>query len=106
MDSTDWFRLPVSAAARIVGQYNDLVVSAVAAALREAEVAGFLRELSRRAGSVKTSLSGKDIERLGVPHGPMVGELLDRLVDMRLDGRITSVADEVDYVKSHVRLGN
>ena len=104
VDSTDWFRMPISTAVRIIRRYDALVVSAVAAALCEAELGGFLRELNRRAGSVKTSLSGKDIERLGVPHGPMVGELLDRIVDMRLDGHVTSVAEEVDYVKSHVRL--
>ena len=106
VDSTDWVRLPVSAAARIIRRYDELVVSAVAEALCETELGGHLRELSRRAGSVKTSLTGNDIERLGVPHGPMVGELLDRLVDMRLDGHITSAADEVDYVKSHLRSGS
>ena len=43
---------------------------------------------------VSTSLSGGDIVAMGVPEGPRVGEVLRELLDARLDGVVTSDAEE------------
>jgi tRNA nucleotidyltransferase (CCA-adding enzyme) len=41
-----------------------------------------------------TSLNGNDLVALGVPEGPRVGEVLARLLDARLDGRVASEREE------------
>jgi len=45
------------------------------------------------------SLNGNDLLALGVPAGPRVGQLLQELRDARLDGRITSEAEERAWVQ-------
>ena len=47
---------------------------------------------------MKTLLNGNDLIALGVPEGPMVGELLDALLAARLDGFLTTREDEEDLV--------
>ena len=47
---------------------------------------------------VNTILKGDDLIALGVPQGPMVGQLLDGLLASRLDGELVSREDEEDYV--------
>ena len=43
---------------------------------------------------VGTSLDGCDLKSLGVPEGPRVGEILAKLLDARLDGAVTTEAEE------------
>lgn len=45
-------------------------------------------------------LTGDDLLALGVPKGPAVGALLDRLRDARLDGTVTTRDEEIAVVKS------
>lgn len=52
-----------------------------------------------RLAHVRPDLSGKDLMSLGVPRGPQVGKLLNRLLDARLDGIATSREDEAEEVK-------
>ena len=52
---------------------------------------------------IKPSLAGRDLKRLGVPSGPLMGKLLDDLRDARIDGRIRSRRAEVAYVKQALR---
>ena len=44
---------------------------------------------------VRPRLNGRDVEALGVPHGPQVGVALASLREARLDGRTKSREDEV-----------
>ncbi|HHL39462.1 MAG TPA: CBS domain-containing protein [Deltaproteobacteria bacterium] len=48
---------------------------------------------------VKTELRGRDVMALGVPHGPAVGEVLNLLLKMRLDGQLRSRGDEEAFVR-------
>lgn len=63
----------------------------------------YLREWRR----VRPALNGRDMLGLGVPQGPMVGELLEELRRARLDGQVTSRAEEEALVREHMgwRLG-
>jgi tRNA nucleotidyltransferase (CCA-adding enzyme) len=45
--------------------------------------------------SVKTIINGDDLITLGVPKGPAYRIILDKLLDARLDGMVTSREDEV-----------
>ncbi len=48
--------------------------------------------------NVRAALSGEELLALGVPRGPAVSKLLDRLRDERLDGLLASREDEVRRV--------
>lgn len=43
---------------------------------------------------VRTSLDGNKLMEMGVPQGPAVGQMLDKLLDARLDGLVESAEDE------------
>ena len=43
---------------------------------------------------VRSSLTGDDLLEMGVPQGPLVGEILTQLRDARMDGRLSSGEDE------------
>ena len=44
-------------------------------------------------------LTGADLAALGVPRGPRFGELLAALRDARLDGQLTTRADEERFIR-------
>ena len=48
---------------------------------------------------VNPALSGEDLKKLGVPEGPKIKEMLKKLREARLDGKVTSRKDEVEMVK-------
>ena len=48
---------------------------------------------------VHSSLTGENIKRLGVPSGPRIKEILQKLQEARLDGRATSKKDEEEMVR-------
>ena len=48
---------------------------------------------------VKTRLNGRDLARLGVPQGPRVGLLLERLRNARIDGEISTREEEEAFVR-------
>lgn len=48
---------------------------------------------------VNPALSGKDLEKLGVPRGPGIKEILQKLREARLDGKISTRGEEEDMVR-------
>ena len=57
----------------------------------------FLNELRY----VKPLLSGDDLIKMDAPQGPQVKEMLARLLDSRLDGKVKSREDEEQFVRSN-----
>jgi tRNA nucleotidyltransferase (CCA-adding enzyme) len=49
----------------------------------------------------RTELKGRDLQVLGLEPGPVYRRILDELLDARLNGRLQSRQDEVDYVLRH-----
>lgn len=49
---------------------------------------------------LRPTLSGDDLLSLGVPEGPLVGELLSRLRDAKLDGTVATREDEIALVRA------
>ncbi len=50
---------------------------------------------------VRTGLSGKDLQRIfGLPPGPLLGEILRQLLYARLDGRVKTREDELQFVRT------
>ena len=52
---------------------------------------------------VRPMLTGADLIALGVPEGPVIGELLDQLRDARLDGTLTTRQDEQNWVHDQLK---
>jgi tRNA nucleotidyltransferase (CCA-adding enzyme) len=52
-----------------------------------------------REAAVRPALRGEDVMALGVPPGPAVGQVLERLRDARLDGRVHGVDGEAAEVR-------
>jgi tRNA nucleotidyltransferase (CCA-adding enzyme) len=50
---------------------------------------------------VNPVLSGEDLTRLGVPRGPKIKEVLQKLREARLDGKIDSKKDEEEMVRDY-----
>jgi tRNA nucleotidyltransferase (CCA-adding enzyme) len=51
---------------------------------------------------IHPSLTGEDVKRLGVPSGPQISEILRKLREARLDGRVTNKKDEEEIVRGWV----
>jgi tRNA nucleotidyltransferase (CCA-adding enzyme) len=49
---------------------------------------------------VQTVLNGNDLIEMGVPRGPEIGRLLEDLLAARLDGKITTEAEERAFIES------
>jgi tRNA nucleotidyltransferase (CCA-adding enzyme) len=58
-------------------------------------VLGYLR----RSPALRPALTGADLQRLGVPPGPIYGEIFAALRTARLDGRLRSAEEEIAYVR-------
>ena len=48
---------------------------------------------------VKTMISGYDLLKAGYPPGPEIGQILEKLKEARLEGRVTSLEDEKALLK-------
>jgi tRNA nucleotidyltransferase (CCA-adding enzyme) len=48
---------------------------------------------------VKPALTGNDLQRMGIPPGPRIKEILEQLQEARLDGKVRSKRGEVELVK-------
>ena len=51
---------------------------------------------------VKPALTGNDLKRIGIPPSPQIKEILERLHEARLDGKVRSKQGEVELVKGWV----
>lgn len=51
---------------------------------------------------IKPILNGEDLLALGVPQGPRIGELLDELLEARLDGQVETRRDEMNFVRARL----
>jgi len=52
---------------------------------------------------VKLVLTGNDLQKMGIAPGPQIKEILQRLHEARLDGKVTSKREEIEMVKSLLR---
>jgi tRNA nucleotidyltransferase (CCA-adding enzyme) len=50
---------------------------------------------------MRTELKGRDLQVLGLEPGPLYRRILDELLDARLNGKLMSRQDEIDYVLRH-----
>jgi tRNA nucleotidyltransferase (CCA-adding enzyme) len=54
-----------------------------------------------RLRSVTTLLDGKYLKEIGVKPGPIYREILESLLDARLNGEVSTLLDEVAFVRKN-----
>ena len=74
------------------------VVRGCGAAMDDPAVKGSLELYLTELRDVRPSLNGDDLLALGVPEGPLVGELLDKILAGRLEGLLSTREDEETLV--------
>lgn len=52
---------------------------------------------------INTSVTGKDLKKMGLEPGPIYREILQAALDAKLNGRLKTRNDELDFVKAYVR---
>ncbi len=53
-------------------------------------------------GELKCELNGTAIRRMGIKEGPEIGKVLDKIIEKRWTGRISSKQDEVEFVTKYL----
>jgi tRNA nucleotidyltransferase (CCA-adding enzyme) len=70
--------------------------------IEDTTASSWAREYHTRLKSVRPILRGDDLQSLGVPRGPAVGEVLARLRAAMLDGETNTRADEERLVRDYL----
>ncbi|MGB2930126.1 MAG: CBS domain-containing protein [Desulfobacterales bacterium] len=52
---------------------------------------------------IDTSVKGKDLKKMGLEPGPIYREILQAVLDAKLNGQLKTRNDELDFVKAYVR---
>ena len=94
-----------SEAVRLLARHPAAAVEAFALFAQSPGAAERARRYLREWRFVRPRLNGRDVEALGVPHGPQVGAALAALQEARLDGRASTRADEIALVQKPRRAG-
>ena len=51
---------------------------------------------------IKPILNGNDLINLGVPKGKLIGDILNKILEEKLNGRLNSCEEEVNFVKTFI----
>ena len=97
--------MPNSGLVRLLyGCAEDAVVSAAAIS----ESTTVRRRLTEYLGCLRflaADLDGSDMQSLGIPEGPELGKMLDRLKNAKLDGAVTSKEEQRQMVRDLLNAG-
>ncbi len=96
--------LPSSIYRRLQG-YSPASVLAGAIASDNSAARDWLHLYLERLRHVKTSLDGEALQQIGMSPGPRLGEMLGALLQAKLDGRVKTRADEVEFVRTRLAGG-
>ena len=90
--------LAASAIYRLLHGYSPVVLTANLIAADSPVVRQHIRLFLDKLRYVKPSLTGEDLKKMGIPAGPRIREILDKLRDARLDGKVKSKREEEGLV--------
>ena len=93
--------LPSAVYARLSGLTTESIL-AWSALAPDQTIRGLLLSFLMKWQSVKPHLTGDDLLALGVPQGPQIGELLQELLNARLDDVVVTRDDEEVLVKDRI----
>jgi len=96
--------LAPSALDHLLNEYTDTALAIFAIATDDARVRERVTLFRTQLRDVSPELTGEDLKRMGIPPGRHYRALLARLRDARLDGEITTRAEEERLVKQMIGL--
>jgi tRNA nucleotidyltransferase (CCA-adding enzyme) len=85
---------------KLVHGYSTIALTANSLATNSATVAEHIELYMNLLRYVKPALGGEDLRKMGIPEGPSIKEILQKLCEARLDGKITSKREEEEMVKA------
>jgi len=96
---------PAATPSRIYSLLHGYRLSAVTAGYLASDSKTTRRHINRfltRLRYVKPSLTGKDLQKMGITPGPQMKEILQKLLEARLDGKVINKRGEENWVRSTV----
>jgi len=88
---------------RLLHDYSPQAVTANSLACDSPVAHQHIQLFLKKLRYVKSALTGNDLKKMGIVPGPRMKEILQRLHDARLDGKVTSKQGERKLVKSLLR---
>jgi len=88
-----------SAVYRLLHGYTATAITANALATDSAATRRYIELYLNKLRNIKPALTGNDLLKLGIPSGPQMKEILQRLHEARLDGEVTSKQGEMELVR-------
>jgi tRNA nucleotidyltransferase (CCA-adding enzyme) len=98
-------KLSPSAAYRLLQDYSPTSILACAIASDTVIVRQRLHLYLNKLRYVKTSLDGEALQQMGIPPGPHLGEMLRTLHEARLDGKVKTKEEEIQFVRLRLAKG-
>jgi len=92
-------RLAPSRVYSLLKDYSPTAITANQLASDSAVVRRCLRLFLDKLRYIKPALTGDDLLRMGIPPGPRIKEILQKLHEARLDGKVTTKQGEVELVR-------
>ena len=105
LDRLDAPRLRRSRVYALLRRVEPAAIAGVALTCRRPRAAERLRLYLDELRHVRPLLDGNDLLAMGAPQGPRVGELLNALLDARLDGLVSTREEEEAYVRRSLTRG-
>jgi tRNA nucleotidyltransferase (CCA-adding enzyme) len=93
-------QLAPSAIYRLLEEYADAALAIFALATDDARVRARIDLFRSQLRGVQSELTGDDLKKLGLAPGPAYKKILAHLRDARLDGKISTRAQELELVKN------
>ncbi|NLF50725.1 MAG: CCA tRNA nucleotidyltransferase, partial [Leptolinea sp.] len=90
--------IPIPEAVKILDAIPEEAVNAILAFESASPGAEIIRQYRKKWQHIKPKITGRNLEKLGVPRGPIYRTILDALRAELLAGRITSLNDEERFV--------
>jgi tRNA nucleotidyltransferase (CCA-adding enzyme) len=84
---------------RLLHGYSQTAISANLLATDSEVARRHLETFNSKLRYIKPALSGDDLLKMGIPQGTQIKEILARLLEARLDGKVKSKREEVEMVR-------
>jgi len=92
--------LPPSRVVELLERFDDAALAVFAIATNSTQAQSYVDKYRAVWRGIQAELTGNDLKALGLPPGPRYKEILRRLRAQRLDGLVTSRAEEEAFVRN------
>ena len=94
--------LALSKIYQVLHSYSQIVIAANSLATDSAVIRQHIQTYLTKLRYVKPALTGNDLQKLGIPPGPRLKEILQKLHEARLDGKVTTKQRESELVRGFI----